>query len=192
MMFRFIFCGLIITGCASGPKPSEIEARERQGKENVIRSTFPYDCVKQQDGYAGLVIVSLPDNYGIRSYFKGDADQKLSACIDDPKYQVFEKQLATAIETPFSVVDFKRERDIAEAALREAGIEAYGYVHPYGHADNFPEREGEIFEGHVLISVEKDDVSRAEIALAPLALETVYVREIIYEEVILTSFSATP
>ncbi len=95
-----------------------------------------------------------------------------------------------AIETPFSVADFEREQRLADAALREVGIESYSFVHPYGFSGNWADTNAENFvttDGHVLISVEKDDVSLAETVLAPLALQTIYVRERIYEEIVLTS-----
>jgi len=203
MRYPFLICGLILAGCATPPQTgtqqlsskqafdigswayqnaypgvSQAEAAERMKIMSQSRSAYP--CIRQQLGYAGLVIVHVPD-FEIRSYFKGDAEQQLAACTDDANFR--------AIKTEFSVADLERDKDVADVALRAAGIEPSVLVVPYGHMDHQDEPYGESFtttDGHVLVSVPKEIVNRAETVLAPLALKTVYVREEVIDVIVPT------
>ena len=199
MFDKLLISALLLTGCATqstqtGTKQISLE-QSKVLFAGAYRSAFPsvsedealkrmmimsesqavYACVQQQAGYAGLVIVHSPI-FEIRSYFKGDAAQKLSQCTDDANFK--------AIETLYSLADLEPKKDMAEAALREANIEFFSALVPFGSKTY----DGTFVtsDGHVLISVAKNDVSRAEAVIAPLGLEMVYVREHMVDEIIVT------
>ena len=206
MRHKFLIFSLVLAGCAANPETgtkqlssdqaasfaassyakavpgvSLNEARRRMAVMTQSRSI--YTCARQQEGYAGLVIVHSPE-FEIRAYFKGDAAQKLLQCTNDSNFKTRETQA--------SLVDFNREKDVAETALSEAGIEPFIVIKPYGHLDNQTPPYSDNFittDGHVLVSVQKEDVNRANSVLAPFALKNVYVREESYDEIVLTSFT---